>query len=382
MSMPQKSRSFPPRSTLRYGPGLLCIPLFVAAALSVPRVSAQGPDSQAAVSAPAPAASIESGVQRWHNRGPVRLLLPDGYGVPRPQHRIFTSRSYQLRLYADQFAQGRAIYVEILAVRDGKAVTRAPENFQAALVFARQSVPLSRHSFGYRGFIGLAPYQATGKTAVSVTAGPAPRLVSATHHFTVSKTEFPVYRSAMDLGKFSDHSTPPDQQLLAEIAAQRARKNAVFNRRGEIRIDDRLAHPRDLHRITSPFWAKRIVERYRLENGQRQTLAPKSSVHGGLDLRAVTGAPIYAVAGGEVALAEAMYYEGNLTMIDHGQGIVSIYMHQDRLGVEAGQLVQAGDEIGKAGATGAVTGAHLHIALHIRRTPVDPLSLLALPVCN
>ena len=96
----------------------------------------------------------------------------------------------------------------------------------------------------------------------------------------------------------------------------------------------------------------------------------------------ITGAPIFAVASGTVAIAEQMYYEGKFTMIDHGQGVMSIYMHPSELNVQAGQTVAAGDRIGLAGATGAVTGAHLHIAMYVRRVPVDPLAFLVLPVRN
>ncbi|MCR9141583.1 MAG: M23 family metallopeptidase [bacterium] len=349
--------------------GLLYLALFPAA--SAPIVA--GPQA-----APAAQQKIESGIRRWHARGETRIALPDGYSPPRPQRKLFQSPTYQLRLYAQEFAQGRAVYVEILPP-DGTSA--APKNFQAALIHNKKSVPLSRHSFGYRGFIGIAPYAAVGNSVFAVTAGTAPGGVKTGRHTVkIAKSKFPVYRSAMNLGKFSDKSKPLTKAQIKNIQAGRAKKNRAFNLRTANQIDDRLSHPRDLHKITSPFWAKRVVSRFKMKNGKRVNLKPKTSTHGGLDLRAVTGAPIHALAKGTVAVAEAMYYEGKFTMLDHGQGVMSIYMHQSALNVQPGQTVQAGQEIGKAGATGAVTGAHLHIAVYVRRVPVEPLSFLALPV--
>ena len=341
-------------------------------------------DAEKSDAAPGPAAAppapaIESGVRRWHVRGPARVALPDGYTPPRAQHKFFQTPAYQLRLYAQEFAQGRAIYAEIVPPA---AQAAAPENFQAALIFNKAAVPLSRHTFGYRGFIGIAPYAATGKITFNVTAGVPPAVRTEHHVVTISATKFPVYHSAMDLGKFSDTSQPLSAETIEQIRAGQAKKNAAFHLRTENKITDRLSHPRDLHKITSPFWATRVVDRYEIKNGKRVTLKPKKSTHGGLDLRAVTGAPIYALADATVAIAEPMYYEGNLTMLDHGQGVMSIYMHQSAINVQPGQTVAAGDEIGKAGATGAVTGAHLHLAVYIRRVPVEPLSFLCLPVRN
>ncbi len=321
---------------------------------------------------------IESGIRRWHARGATRLALPDGYTAPRPQRKAFSTKAYELQLYAQDFAQGRAVYVEILPPG---GVATAPKKFQAALIFDKKTVPLSRHRFGYRGFVGIAPYAAAGKAVFAVTAGTAPGGVhSGRHVVQIARTKFPVYRSAMNLGEFSNKTKALTSAQLKMIKAGRVKKNRAFNLRTENQIDSRLSHPRDLHKITSPFWARRVVSRYKIQNGKRVNLKPKTSTHGGLDLRAVTGAPIHALANATVAVAEPMYYEGKFTMLDHGQGVMSIYMHQSELGVRPGQTVKAGQEIGKAGATGAVTGAHLHIAVYIRRVPVEPLSFLALPV--
>jgi len=94
-------------------------------------------------------------------------------------------------------------------------------------------------------------------------------------------------------------------------------------------------------------------------------------------LRVAQGTPIRALAGGEVVLAENMYYSGNVVYLDHGQGVISLYCHMSSMNVQPGDRVRAGQVLGKVGATGRVTGPHLHLGLLILGEAVDPLSLLA-----
>ena len=98
----------------------------------------------------------------------------------------------------------------------------------------------------------------------------------------------------------------------------------------------------------------------------------KERPHFGYDIAAPTGAPIIAPAAGIVTLAEDdLYYEGGTVFLDHGQGLVSIFLHMSQVDVEVGDVLQAGDGIGAVGATGRVTGAHLHWAVKWRNTTSD-----------
>lgn len=101
--------------------------------------------------------------------------------------------------------------------------------------------------------------------------------------------------------------------------------------------------------------------------------------HAGLDVAVGTGAPVRAPAAGVVANAGDYFFNGNTVFIDHGQGLVSAYMHLSRVDVRAGQSVRAGDSLGAAGATGRVTGPHLHWAVFLNGTAVDPELFLAVP---
>ena len=108
----------------------------------------------------------------------------------------------------------------------------------------------------------------------------------------------------------------------------------------------------------------------RVFNGQPR--AP----HSGADLRATTGTPIYAANRGRVALAKDLFFSGNAVYIDHGHGLFTTYLHLSRIDVAVGEMVELGQPIGLAGATGRVTGPHLHWGVRLVDARVDPFSLI------
>jgi hypothetical protein len=105
------------------------------------------------------------------------------------------------------------------------------------------------------------------------------------------------------------------------------------------------------------------------------------SFHSGLDIAAPYGSPVRASNSGRVVLARDLYFSGKTVILDHGLGVFSIYCHFSRLLVRRGQNVRKGDILALAGSTGRATGPHLHWAVRIRGSRVDPESLLefALP---
>jgi len=94
--------------------------------------------------------------------------------------------------------------------------------------------------------------------------------------------------------------------------------------------------------------------------------------HTGLDFRAWLGTPIHAVADGKVVVTRAFYYGGNTVLIDHGNGLFTMSCHLSKTKVKEGDMVKAGEVIGLSGATGRVTGAHLHLAVFVLGAVVDP----------
>jgi murein DD-endopeptidase MepM/ murein hydrolase activator NlpD len=103
-----------------------------------------------------------------------------------------------------------------------------------------------------------------------------------------------------------------------------------------------------------------------------------ASIHKGMDFRAAIGTPVRAGNSGVVVLARPLYYEGNCVVIDHGLGLWTISMHLSRIDVKEGQHVASGELLGLSGATGRVTGPHLHWAARWQDAYLDPAKLLRL----
>lgn len=118
------------------------------------------------------------------------------------------------------------------------------------------------------------------------------------------------------------------------------------------------------------FGARRVI------NGKPR--AP----HAGIDFPAPTGTPVLAANRGRVALVGEFFFPGQLVVLDHGLGLHTLYFHLDRIDVAEGALVDRGAPIGTVGATGRVTGPHLHFGAQVGRARVDPHLLLALPALD
>ncbi|MDR3754827.1 MAG: M23 family metallopeptidase [Terracidiphilus sp.] len=111
--------------------------------------------------------------------------------------------------------------------------------------------------------------------------------------------------------------------------------------------------------------------------GTRRTFNGQlASVHKGMDFRAATGTVVRAGNSGVVVLAQPLYFEGNCVVIDHGLGLYTLSMHLSRIDVREGQRVSTGERIGLSGATGRVTGPHLHWAVRWQNAYLDPAKLL------
>jgi len=102
------------------------------------------------------------------------------------------------------------------------------------------------------------------------------------------------------------------------------------------------------------------------------------STHQGLDFRVPSGTPVAAVNSGRVILAQPLFFEGNCVVIDHGQGLLTLYLHLSKFAVKEGDDVSKGQPIGLSGGTGRATGPHLHLAVRWQGVYLNPQVLLKL----
>jgi murein DD-endopeptidase MepM/ murein hydrolase activator NlpD len=159
--------------------------------------------------------------------------------------------------------------------------------------------------------------------------------------------------------------TKPDSAIAARMAREAARSAEVSRAAHETPQlwTDAFAAPRE-SRITSGFGNGRTF------NGQ------VTSRHTGTDYAGAVGAPVRAINRGVVRIVDAFYLGGNVVYIDHGAGMVSAYLHLSRQTVSVGDTVSRGQQIGNVGATGRVTGPHLHLITRFGLVSVDGLTVI------
>ena len=160
------------------------------------------------------------------------------------------------------------------------------------------------------------------------------------------------------------------QAQLKHIRASSARKKTGFaSREQTLWFKDGFTYPLKQFKKTSPFGSQRIL------NGEVKR------PHYGVDIAAPVGTPIYAPADGVVSLADDdLYFEGAMVLLDHGQGLISMYLHMSAIDVKPGQQVKRGEQLGAVGSRGRSTGPHLCWRLKWRNRHLDPELLTKWPI--
>lgn len=202
--------------------------------------------------------------------------------------------------------------------------------------------------------------QEPGPVAVEVRGTSAGgRAIVGTRAVTVEPKSFPVENLSV-----APKYVEPPPEVQERLARERKKLAEIYRRRSpRLPATEPFVRPVD-GEPTSAFGTKRLF------NGQ-----PRSP-HSGLDLRAGLGTTVRASGAGRVALAEDLYYSGKTVLLDHGGGLFTIYAHLSEIRVAEGTETEAGGLIGLSGATGRVTGPHLHWGAKVADRPFDPLALL------
>ncbi len=222
-------------------------------------------------------------------------------------------------------------------------------------------VPFVRDADGvWRGLLGIDVAAAPGdKTLLLTAVRSGAASLSLTHTVTVSPKTVRTRRITVN-----PRFVNPPKSALPRIERETELLNALFRRAPSDRLWT-LDATRPVEGVAvSGFGVRSIL------NGQ-----PRGP-HNGLDLAAGTGTPIYAPTPGVVVFAREFYYSGNTVIVDHGEGLFSTMAHLSAFDVAEGERVSKGALLGKVGATGRVTGPHLHWAVRLHGDRVDPLKLL------
>lgn len=275
------------------------------------------------------------------------LFLPAPALVQQPRVHVQWEPDYPV--------QGRLLRVVVHADR--------PDSLRAIRAeFAGQPLHFHRAGTGELVALAAAPIDARGELPLPVVAewedGARDSLSMAV---PVKAGSYPMER----LTVAPRYGSPPDSSVLARMRRESSRARAVSRASHSTpRLwGDSVVHPRD-SRVTSGFGSGREF------NGQ------VTSRHMGTDFAGGVGAPVRAPARGVVALVDTFHLGGNVVYIDHGAGLVTAYLHLSEQLVAEGDIVEAGQLIGRVGATGRVTGPHLHWIVRYGSVTVDPLSLL------
>ena len=214
---------------------------------------------------------------------------------------------------------------------------------------------------------GVSIETAPGKYSLELTgerAGSKTPLTFA-HGFAVARAKYPQIKVALTVEKKFTEPTPEQQEQATEgVKIKQDYLNRVTPDR---EWNGNFKAPADAA-ISDVFGSQRIF------NGKAQ------SPHQGLDFRVPTGTPVTAMNDGTVLLARPLYFEGNFVVIDHGQGLLTLYLHLSEFKVKEGDTVKRGQVIGLSGGTGRATGPHLHVAVRWQGTYLDPARLIQLPL--
>ena len=211
----------------------------------------------------------------------------------------------------------------------------------------------------WRGLIGIDLGVRPGTYSASVDASSGQSRLQATYPMKVLSRRFPVRSLKVDPSLVN-----PPTEMEARIIREAAELAQLWRESSAERLWSGPFVPPVPSTIASRFGARSIF------NGQAR------SPHSGADFPSPTGAPIAAPNAGRVVLARDLYFSGNTVILDHGLGLFSLLAHLSVIGVHEGDTVVTGQEIGKVGATGRVTGPHLHWAVRVGGARVDPLAVL------
>jgi len=226
-----------------------------------------------------------------------------------------------------------------------------------SVVFNGHEAPVLRRGSSWVAVVGIPLDTPPGAQAVTFQPGDgdARRI-----EFTVADQRYEEQRLKVANPRHVD----PSREDLERITRERKRIDAALGHYAADRVPQFLMRSPVDGRRSSSFGLRRYF------NDQ-----PRNP-HTGMDIAAPTGTPVLSPAPGVVTDTGDYFFNGNTVFVDHGQGVVTMYCHLSRIDVKPGEVVETGTPLGQVGATGRVTGPHLHWGVTVNRAMVDPALFL------
>jgi murein DD-endopeptidase MepM/ murein hydrolase activator NlpD len=267
------------------------------------------------------------------------------------------TRGTTLRLSAPESSQGSLLLIE---VKSAKPLAEVQGEWDG------RSVPLWREAASQtqrKGLVGIDLEKAPGEYELKVTGQTASGgKISCSARVTVRKGRFATEK--LQVGK---QFVEPSPEQIKRADEERQKLRDIFDHVTPERLwDGKFRIPLDGVTTGSNFGKRRIL------NGN------PGSPHSGMDLPAAIATPVHAAQRGRVVLAEELFFAGNTVVVDHGLGIYTFYGHLSEIDAKVGDALETGAVLGKVGATGRVTGPHLHWGLTVEKARVNPLQLVTL----
>ena len=265
--------------------------------------------------------------------------------------------SRAVSLSSTDVASGQAALLEI----DLNQLSPAATDLKAK--FRDQPIALIQHPIKSRGiYVGLV--------GIPLSATPQPAVIMLEWTDAAGRQAASVPLGIID-GKYKSETLSVDsrhvtlsKKNLARVKQEKKEIRRIFTSSSDARLWFGDFKKPLASETTSAFGTQRLF------NGQHR------SYHRGTDFRAKVGTPVYASNSGVVRMARNLFYSGNMVIVDHGVNIFTLYAHLSEIQVNDQQIIARGQQIGLSGATGRVSGPHLHWALKVNGVYVDPLHFL------
>ncbi|UCD84147.1 MAG: M23 family metallopeptidase [Deltaproteobacteria bacterium] len=258
-------------------------------------------------------------------------------------------------LKPEVFAPGQVV---VVTVTGEQRIEKVSGRFQGRDVFFQRSGNANE----YQALLGIGLFTKPGEYRLEIKTDfhdvPTRRMYRS---ISVTDKVFALQRLTL----------PPELVTLSE-------KDLLRVGREKVRLD-KIWRKETPERLWKGGFIKPVEGEWGSEFGLRRIINDEPrSPHTGVDITAPEGSPIRATNSGRVVLTDDLFFSGNSLVIDHGQGLYTMYFHLSKFIAKEGQKVKKGEIIGLVGSTGRASGPHLHWGVRLQETRVDPVSLISL----